>query len=151
MLEHHHGQPICRKVASRRTSTWARFGKVRVKRDGVSLDMKRFEAVAMKQIETALGGSPHAQRAVLAAHERASKLRDAENAASCELWTNVLAANDRAAARAMAAGLSTAATSLSAIAKAITGAHWSGPRFFGIKAQVLKRAVCKALSADQRL
>lgn len=25
-------------------------------------------------------------------------------------------------------------TSLSAIAKAITGAHWSGPRFFGLKA-----------------
>lgn len=24
--------------------------------------------------------------------------------------------------------------SLSAIAKAITGAHWSGPRFFGVKA-----------------
>ena len=42
-------------------------------------------------------------------------------------------------------------TSLSAIAKAITGAHWSGPRFFGIKAQVLKRAVFKALGADQRL
>ena len=84
-------------------------GKVRVKRDGVSLDMKRFEAVAMKQIETALGGSPHAQRAVLAAHERASKLRDAENAASCELWTNFLAANDKAAVRAMAAGRSTAA------------------------------------------
>ena len=84
-------------------------GTVRVKRDGISLDMKRFEAMAMKQIETALAGSPHAQRAVLAAHERASKLRDAENAASCELWTSVLAANDKAAACATAAGLSTAA------------------------------------------
>ena len=28
--------------------------------------------------------------------------------------------------------------SLSAIAKAITGAHWSGPRFFGLDAKVLQ-------------
>ncbi|WP_270918400.1 DUF2924 domain-containing protein [Parasedimentitalea psychrophila] len=28
--------------------------------------------------------------------------------------------------------------SLSAIARAITGAHWSGPRFFGLKGKTLR-------------
>ena len=40
--------------------------------------------------------------------------------------------------------------SLSAIAKAITGAHWSGPRFFGIRAKAPKRAARQAASADPR-
>lgn len=35
--------------------------------------------------------------------------------------------------------------SLSAIAKAITGAHWSGPRFFGVKAA---KVTVRRLSAD---
>lgn len=36
-------------------------------------------------------------------------------------------------------------TSLSAIAKAITGVHWSGPRFFGVKAA---KVTVRRLSAD---